>query len=47
MKKTNNNSVSFTEYGPMDNETVVSGAAAHDQAEHKQCKPNFRDYICI
>lgn len=26
------------EYGSMDDETVVSGAAAYDQTEHKQCK---------
>lgn len=34
----NNGDVFFSiEHGPMDDETVVPGAAADDQAEHKQC----------
>lgn len=38
MYMTNDILVSFIEHGPMDNETVVPGAAADDQTEHKQCK---------
>ena len=38
MYVSNINPVLFAEYGPMDNETVISGAAANDQTECKQCK---------
>lgn len=38
MEVTNGDIFYFTEYGSVDNEAVVPGAAADDQAEHKQCK---------
>lgn len=37
MFMTNSDVFSLIEHGPMDYETVVPGAAADDQAEHKQC----------
>lgn len=32
-------SLIFSEHGSVDDEAVISGAAADDQTEHKQCRP--------
>lgn len=37
MYVTNSDLFSFIEHGSMDYEAVVPGAAADDQAKHKQC----------
>lgn len=47
MYMTNSIFVSFIEHGPMDDETVVPGAAADDQTEHKQCKLLFSVHLTM
>lgn len=39
--------VALKEHGPVDHETVIAGAAADDQTEHKQCKFLFSSQSCL